>query len=95
MGLDMLFKWVESMVSQANAANMKFYDNAEKPEGKWKHCIALSKLGWEFMGFEPILEDKNDAVMSKWRKEDKEIEFRLGFPDRCVWLEYLRQKGEK
>ena len=95
MGLNELFRWIENMVSQANAANIKFYDKPEVPEGKWKHCIALEKLGWEFLGFEQIPEDESDAVMIRWRKEGKEIKFRFGFPDRCVWLEYQRKRGDK
>lgn len=93
--MDDLLGTFEQFISAAknNASN-----NGKKISlSKWKHCVALTKLGWKAYSCERIEDQEKDDIIIKWKKEgNKDIIITLTFTEQCLWLEYLcKEKNKK
>ena len=80
---------------ESSKQTTNFY-NKSRPLSRWKHCVALSKLGWQATKCEKVSNTDLDDIIVTWTKEgQKDIQIRLSWTEQCLWLEYLEKDKEK
>ena len=88
--MDDLFNILDGIFGMSKATQKPLNPDDFK---KWKHCVALAKLGWKATDNK---KEENSDITITWQKEGKkDLQIRLSFTEQCLWLEYMEKKEKK